>query len=137
MFWQTIHKGILLAALGLPVYLMGNPDEKVSSPEYQMPPGLNIVKGIHVSSGLVVKEGFEVVVVNCVPCHSGKLIAQNRATRDGWRNLIRRMQKTQKLWDLGENEDRIFDYLANNYAPTEGGRRAPLKDIQWYFLAEE
>ena len=62
---------------------------------------------------------------------------QNRATRDGWRNLIRWMQKTQKLWDLEENEERILDYLAKNYAPTEGGRRTPLKDIQWYFLTEE
>ncbi len=130
-----MHKGMVLAALCLPVHLLGNSEPgKDSSTGYQIPPGLNIVNGIHITSGLVVNEGFEVVLANCVPCHSGKLIAQNRATRDGWRNLIRWMQKTQKLWDLGDNEESILDYLAKNYAPAEGGRRAPLKDIQWYFL---
>ena len=42
--------------------------------------------------------------------------------------------KTQKLWDLGENEILILDYLEKNYAPKEQGRRAPLKDIDWYEL---
>ncbi|MBC7923569.1 MAG: hypothetical protein H7Z75_21035 [Ferruginibacter sp.] len=51
--------------------------------------------------------------------------------------FARRMQRTQKLGDLGSNEPLILDYLAKHYAPTENpGRRPPLKDIQWYMLKE-
>ncbi len=91
---------------------------------------------VHETTGLIIDEGFELVAANCLGCHSGKLIAQNRASREGWKNLIRWMQKTQKLWDLGSNEDAILDYLEKNYAPEKSGRRAPLKNIQWHLLEE-
>ena len=48
--------------------------------------------------------------------------------------MIRWMQAEQKLWDLGENEDKILDYLAKNYAPENKGRRPILTDIDWYEL---
>ena len=70
----------------------------------------------------------------CSACHSIDLVTQNSATREGWKDLIVWMQKTQKLWDLGDNEALILDYLEKNYAPKEQGRRAPLKDIEWYEL---
>ena len=92
--------------------------------------------GLHAATGLVVGEGLEIVMDNCLGCHSGKLIAQNRASREGWKNLIRWMQKTQKLWDLGSNEDAILDYLEKNYAPIKKGRRAPLNNIQWHSLTK-
>ncbi len=97
-----------------------------------------IEDGIHLATGLRVAEGFEVVRANCTGCHSGKLIAQNRATRDGWQEMIRWMQRTQGLWQLGENEAAILDYLAANYAPREIGRRANLdvESIEWYILKE-
>ena len=97
-----------------------------------------IEDGIHLATGLRVAGGFEVVRANCTGCHSGKLIAQNRATRDGWQEMIRWMQRTQGLWQLGENEAVILDYLAANYAPQEIGRRASLdvEVIEWYFLEE-
>ena len=44
------------------------------------------------------------------------------------------MQETQKLWDLGENEDIILDYLAEHYAPEDIGRRKNLENIEWYEL---
>jgi hypothetical protein len=95
--------------------------------------------GVHVMTGLKVAEGFELVRANCTACHSGKLIAQNRATREGWQEMIRWMQATQGLWELGENEAAILDYLAANYAPEETGRRANLniEEIEWYLLEEE
>lgn len=78
--------------------------------------------------------GKELVVTNCTNCHSARLIVQNRATRDGWIAMIRWMQETQNLWDLGDNEAAIIDYLARNYAPHKKGRRANLEGVEWYEL---
>jgi hypothetical protein len=95
-----------------------------------------IENGIHVATGLVVAEGFEVVRATCTACHSAKLVTQNAATREGWEEMIRWMQRTQGLWELGDQEDIILDYLAENYAPEEVGRRAnlDLEEIEWYIL---
>lgn len=91
--------------------------------------------GIDSVTGLVMDEGYDVVMANCIRCHSDKLISQNRATRDGWKGIIRWMQKTQNLGELGSNEDIILDYLARNYGPPENqGRRAQLENIEWYEL---
>ncbi len=98
--------------------------------------GPEIVDGIHVASGLVVAEGFQTVKATCTACHSGQLVTQNRATREGWEEMIRWMQRTQGLWDLGEQEPVILDYLATHYAPQEIGRRANIdvEAIEWYLL---
>ena len=95
-----------------------------------------IEDGVHVATGLKFDDGFNQVKASCLACHSSKLITQNRATRDGWKKMIRWMQETQNLWDLGPNEDIILDYLAKNYAPEETGRRAQLTDIEWYVLED-
>ncbi len=95
-----------------------------------------IVDGIHVASGLVVDDGFIQVKATCLACHSSKLVTQNRATRDGWKKMIRWMQETQNLWDLGTNEDIILDYLAKHYAPDEAGRRPNLPSPTWYVLED-
>jgi hypothetical protein len=95
---------------------------------------LNIVDGIDVDSGLIVDDNYELVKTNCSACHSLKLVTQNRATREGWKDIIVWMQETQKLWDLGDNEPLILDYLGKNYAPNEKGRRQNLKNIEWYEL---
>jgi hypothetical protein len=81
-------------------------------------------------------KGVEIVRANCTPCHSAKLIVQNRATREGWLSMIRWMQQTQNLWDLGPNEEIILEYLSTHYPPEEKGRRENLKDIEWYVLEE-
>ena len=94
--------------------------------------------GIHVATGLAHDENFELVRAVCTSCHSAKLITQNRATREGWRDMIRWMQATQKLPDLGTAEPTILDYLAKHYAPENKGRRAILisEEIEWYVLGE-
>lgn len=74
------------------------------------------------------------VVANCTGCHSGKLVTQNRASKEGWRNMIRWMQETQNLWQLGDNEEKILEYLSTNYAPQDQGRRTGLKVEGWYEL---
>ena len=95
-----------------------------------------IVNGIHLETGLVYAEGFEIVRGTCTACHSAKLVTQNRATREGWKQMITWMQQTQGLWDLGKNEAIILNYLAEHYAPKASGRRANIdtKAIEWYVL---
>jgi hypothetical protein len=85
-------------------------------------------------TGLIVDSALPLVLRNCTGCHSAKLITQSRATREGWKSIIVWMQETQKLWDLGENEEAILDYLATHYAPEQVGRRENLENIQWYDL---
>ena len=107
-----------------------------SSPSFQTDNWDKVENGIHVQTGLVYAENFDIVRGQCTACHSGKLIAQNRATREGWTQMIRWMQETQGLWDLGTNEPKILDYLETHYAPTEVGRRANIDvaAVEWYIL---
>jgi hypothetical protein len=95
-----------------------------------------VVDGIHLQTGLIYAEGFNIVRGTCTACHSAKLVTQNRATREGWMEMIRWMQAKQGLWDLGDNEPIILNYLAANYAPQEVGRRSNLQvnEIEWYIL---
>ena len=103
--------------------------------QIQLAEGLDRVEnGIHLASGLIADKGYNLVAATCGSCHSTKLVTQNRATKDGWRDMIRWMQKTQKLWDLGLNEEIILDYLAKNYPPVESGRRKNIINIKWYEL---
>lgn len=95
-------------------------------PEYE--------NGIHLATGFKEGENLQLVINNCTSCHSAKMVTQNRATRDGWQTMIRWMQETQNLWDLGESEPLILDYLAKYYAPEAAGRRQPLTNIDWYEL---
>ena len=95
-----------------------------------------VVDGIHMETGLVANDGYRLIIANCTPCHSAKLVTQNRATREGWEGMIRWMQKKQNLWDLGEAEGQILDYLATNYAPEQKGRRDNLENIDWYNLED-
>ncbi len=85
-------------------------------------------------TGFIVDTGWELVKTNCTGCHAATLVTQNKASRDGWEGMIRWMQRTQKLWDLGENEAAILDYLAKNYAPENKGRRPNLAEVEWYEL---
>ena len=88
-------------------------------------------------TGLVVDENLYMVKAQCTSCHSSKLIVQNRFTRDGWKQKIRWMQAKHNLWDLGETEKQVLDYLEKHYPPGQPvARRAPLKDIKWYNLAQ-
>jgi len=89
-------------------------------------------------TGLMVDQNLYMVKAQCTSCHSSKLIIANRFTRDGWKQKIRWMQANHNLWDLGETEKQVLDYLEKHYAPTATvARRQPLKDIKWYKLEEK
>jgi hypothetical protein len=95
---------------------------------------IDIRNGIHVPTGMIADTGCAEVVQNCGGCHSLDLVKQNRATKEGWKDIISWMQETQKLWDLGLQEETILHYLAKNYGPKNTGRRKNLEDIEWYNL---
>ncbi len=89
---------------------------------------------LDLESGLIIDVGYRVVKTQCGVCHSTALVTQNRASREGWTDIIRWMQATEKLWDLGENEVIILNYLEKNYAPKKKGRRQNLENVEWYEL---
>jgi hypothetical protein len=94
---------------------------------------------IDAESGMVNDPNLMMVKAQCTACHSSKLILQHRFTRAGWLERIRWMQKYHKLWDLGESEKVVLDYLEKHYGPETATnistfRRPPLKSVQWYKL---
>lgn len=135
--------GLFAIAAITVLYLLSNPNifEK-SKPDAEYAEVIEeddydkIENGIHVRTGLVEAEGLMAVVNNCTNCHSAKLVTQNRMNKERWISTIRWMQETQNLWDLGNNEDIIVDYLVANYPPANKGRREVLKDIEWYDLKD-
>lgn len=107
---------------------------KNSQPQSQ----IEVTSGIDPESGLAIDPNLMLVKGQCTACHSAKLITQNRFTREGWKDKIIWMQKTQNLWDLGESEPAILDYLAKHYAPeARASRRANLENVEWYKLNED
>ena len=90
-------------------------------------------------SGLVIDKNMPLVKGQCTACHSSKLILQSHFDREKWIERIRWMQRTQKLWDLGESEPAILAYLTKYYGPLDipfDGRRLPLSAPRWYKQAE-
>ncbi|WP_299534316.1 monoheme cytochrome C [Ulvibacterium sp.] len=108
--------------------------------EYIVPPKKleegQIAKSLDSITGFIQAPGMQETITHCTPCHSAQLVTQNRMTKEGWLSTIRWMQETQNLWDLGDNEPIILEYLAINYAPQEKGRRENLKVEAWYILKE-
>lgn len=95
-----------------------------------------VVNGIHIRTGLYDDPDLQIIIASCTSCHSAKLVTQNKATREGWKGMIKWMQATQGLPDLGKYEPTILDYLAKYYAPSNTGRRKNLDvaSIEWFVL---
>ncbi|TGV00271.1 monoheme cytochrome C [Flavivirga rizhaonensis] len=136
----TLFFGLLVMGAGALIYKLTDPsflsfDEEKRTETYSKADNFDkIENGIHLATGFKDDVGLQTVIVSCTPCHSAKLVTQNRANKEGWISIIRWMQETQNLWDLGNNESVIVNYLAKNYAPEEKGRRDNLEDIEWYDL---
>ena len=62
--------------------------------------------------GLRPEKGRELVLENCVLCHSTAIIVSNHMSRERWDEAITWMQDEHNLWPL-ETNDRtlILDYL--------------------------
>jgi hypothetical protein len=94
-------------------------------------------KGVMVDAetGLAIDDNMVLVKGQCTVCHNSKLILQSHFDRDKWVERIRWMQRTQKLWDLGETEKPILDYLVKHYGSLPvnfDGRRLPLDPPKWH-----
>ena len=95
-----------------------------------------VTNGVHVRTGMKYDPNLQIVIATCTSCHSAKLITQNKATREGWKSMIKWMQATQGLPDLGKTEPVILDYLSKYYAPSDTGRRKniDISAIEWFIL---
>lgn len=96
------------------------------------------IDSVDAETGLALDPNFTLIKAHCTGCHSPKLILQHRFTRDEWLSKIRWMQRNHKLWDLGDSEKIVLDYLAKNYAPSQSAysRREALRNIKWYKLED-
>ena len=78
-------------------------------------------------TGLKMTGDWEVVRANCTSCHSARLVTQQRGTAQQWLIMIRWMQEKQNLWQFDPvTEEKIVNYLARNYPPSDAQRRAAL-----------
>jgi cytochrome c1 len=78
-------------------------------------------------TGLKMSDDWELVRNNCIACHSLKLVTQQRGSATQWLSVIRWMQAKQNLWQFDpDTENRIINYLAENYPPQAEQRRAAL-----------
>lgn len=133
-FATAIATALLLFSIYYPTFLVfKNNETQLSTVTLDED---RIENGIHVRTGLVDAEGLMTVVNNCTNCHSSKLVTQNRMNAERWNETIKWMQEKQNLWDLGENQKIIVDYLVKNYPPKKVGRRMQLTDIEWYELQD-
>jgi len=126
---------VMLAVLAVVIFFIPKKEavvvEKITS---EVSEADKVENGIHVRTGLIAKDGYELVVANCTVCHSAKLVMQNRMNEVRWNSTIKWMQETQNLWDLGDNQKIIVDYLVKNYPIEKVGRRHALNNINWYNL---
>ncbi len=77
------------------------------------------VKAVDEATGFVIDRGWELANAHCAACHSAQIVTQNRMDRNGWEDTIRQMQAEHGLWDLGEAELVILDYLTRHYGITD------------------
>ncbi|MDX2248392.1 MAG: hypothetical protein SF052_16530 [Bacteroidia bacterium] len=136
----VVLMGFLFYYLANPTSLQPSEAENLpaAAEVYTPPPDDGRVEnGLDVATGFIAEGDYKMVKATCTACHSSKLVLQNRATKDGWKDMIRWMQETQKLWDLGENEEKILTYLATHYGPpADAGRRKNLVVEEWYPIGD-
>lgn len=142
---KTVTRGVFVLVVGvaaLVAYIIDpwaldfkDDVAQTSLPKYEAP-APEFENGVHLATGFKEGENLDLVLANCISCHSAKMVTQNRATREGWKSMIKWMQETQNLWELGDAEPLILDYLAKYYAPEKAGRRQPLTNVDWYVLEE-
>ena len=78
-------------------------------------------------SGLKMTGDWQLVRASCSHCHSTRLVTGQRGSAEQWLTMIRWMQDKQNLQQFTPSvEERIINYLAENYPPSASQRRAAL-----------
>jgi len=76
-------------------------------------------------------KGRELILANCIPCHSTAVIAASHQTREKWDQTITKMQKQNGLWPiLPSIRKQILDYLETTQPPSDPGLEKA-KETQW------
>jgi hypothetical protein len=84
----------------------------------RLPPSANVGVFEQLKPGA----GRELVLANCMPCHSTAVIASSHQSRERWDQTITKMQKQNGLWPLAPDTRRqILDYLAATQPPSDPG----------------
>ena len=123
--------------IGLASFRVGQPDQKITR---RVSPVMRVdTARIDTETGMIDDPNLMMVKAQCIACHSSKLILQHRFTRAGWLDRIRWMQQYHKLWDLGESEKIVLDYLEKHYSPANAlksdvFRQKLLPAAEWYKL---
>lgn len=74
---------------------------------------------------------WKLVRAHCTSCHSSQIFKNLRLSSTAWQDVIKRMQEEEGLWDLGDDEPKIVEYLATYFGPAPAtsqrrSRRAPI-----------
>jgi len=79
--------------------------------------------------GLAEGKGREMVIGNCIGCHSPRLIAAQRMDRANWDLTLTSMTKKHGLWTIPPAvKEQILDYLSTHQGPLP---ESELKDTPW------
>lgn len=110
--------------------------QKSTYPLNHSTPTHSVIDSLDAETGLALDPNLMLVKAHCTGCHSPKFITNTRLKRDEWQERIRWMQRNHKLWDLGEAEKTVLDYLEKHYSPskTAYSRREALRNVKWYKL---
>lgn len=67
-------------------------------------------------------KGRELILANCLPCHSTAVIASTHQTREKWDLTITKMQKQNGMWPIVPSiRKQILDYLEATQPPADPG----------------
>ncbi len=67
-------------------------------------------------------KGRELILANCLPCHSTAVIAATHQTREHWDQTITKMQRQNGLWPIPASiRTQILDYLEATQPPSDPG----------------
>ena len=81
--------------------------------------------------GLKPGPGRELVLANCLPCHSTAIIAANHLKRERWAELVAQMQARNGMRPIDEaTQSKILNYLESVQRPDDAGLSAG-KQTPW------
>jgi len=69
--------------------------------------------------GLAPGKGRDLVIVNCLRCHSPMLIAAHRLDRPRWEETLTTMKKHGLMKLSQQHKDQLLEYLVTHQGPLE------------------